>query len=97
MLGTKSYPLVVVAVVVVLVAMNKCGKRDEGNSGNPSRSTKSRLGLGLRVSPLILNGAQSGLQTHPETTEGVTLCVPMKGLTAFLELESAIRPCGELG
>ena len=35
-------------------------------------------------------GAQSGLQTHIVAT-GVALCVLMKSLTAFVELEVAIR------
>jgi hypothetical protein len=30
---------------------------------------------------------ESGLWTHTATTENVTLCKPMKKLTAFLELE----------
>jgi len=41
-------------------------------------------------------GERSGLQTRPATTESVSLCTWMKKLTAFLELESAIRAFGEL-
>jgi hypothetical protein len=45
---------------------------------------------------LIAAGERSGLQTHIMMTESVLLCVRMEKLTAFLELESVIRPCGEL-
>jgi hypothetical protein len=41
--------------------------------------------------PLILRGERSGLQTHIATTEDASLCVRMKNLTVFLELEAAIR------
>jgi hypothetical protein len=36
------------------------------------------------------NGERSGLQTHIAAMESVSLCVRMKGWTAFMELESAI-------
>ena len=39
---------------------------------------------------LIPTGERSGLQTHIATTESVSLCVRMKSLTAFVELE-----CGD--
>jgi hypothetical protein len=39
----------------------------------------------------ILAGEQSGLQTHIAATESGSLCVRDEKLTAFLELESAIR------
>ena len=34
---------------------------------------------------------KSGLLTHIASTKSVSLCVRMKKLTAFLELESAVR------
>jgi hypothetical protein len=39
---------------------------------------------------LIPAGERSGLQTRIATTEGASLSMPMKKLTAFVELESAI-------
>jgi hypothetical protein len=41
-------------------------------------------------------GEQSGLLTRIATTESGSLCRADEKLTAFLELESAIRACGEL-
>jgi hypothetical protein len=43
---------------------------------------------------LIPAGERSSLQTRIATTESVSLCVQMKKLTAFVELESAIRYWG---
>jgi hypothetical protein len=45
---------------------------------------------------LIPTGERSGLQTRIAVTGSVSLCAPTKKLTAFLELEAAIRACGEL-
>jgi hypothetical protein len=41
---------------------------------------------------LVLRGEQSGLLTHIATMESVSLYVADEKLTAFLELETAIRP-----
>jgi hypothetical protein len=41
--------------------------------------------------PLIPTGKRFGLQTHIGATENVSLSTRRKKLTAFLELESAIR------
>jgi hypothetical protein len=49
------------------------------------------VGAGAAFQPLMPTGEQSGLQTHIAAMESATLCLPMKRLTAFLELESAIR------
>jgi hypothetical protein len=40
---------------------------------------------------LTVKVERSGLLTHIATTESVTLCVGMKKLTAFVELESVIK------
>jgi hypothetical protein len=40
--------------------------------------------------PWIITGEQPGLLTHIAATESVSLCVQMKKLTAFIELESVI-------
>jgi hypothetical protein len=49
------------------------------------------VSVGAGSQPLIPTVEQSGLLMHTATTEGVTLCTPMK-TKAFLELEAAIRP-----
>jgi hypothetical protein len=46
--------------------------------------------------PWLLAVEQSGLQTRIATTESLSLCARNEKLTAFLELESVIRGCGEL-
>jgi hypothetical protein len=48
------------------------------------------LELGLRVSRGFSRGEQSGLQTRIAMLSNVSLCERTK-LTAFMELESAIR------
>jgi hypothetical protein len=45
---------------------------------------------------LIPTGKQSSLQTRIATTESGSLCRADEKLTAFVELESAIRVGGEL-
>jgi hypothetical protein len=45
---------------------------------------------------LIPAGEQSGLQTHIAATEKRFVVRADEKLTAFLELESVIRGCGEL-
>jgi hypothetical protein len=40
---------------------------------------------------LTVKVERSGLLTHIATTESVSLCVGMKKLTAFVELESVIK------
>jgi hypothetical protein len=44
----------------------------------------------------ILAGKRSGLLTHIAATESVLLRRPMEKLTAFVELELAIRTCGKI-
>jgi hypothetical protein len=56
---------------------------------------QSRVGVGAVSQPWILRDGQSGLLMRTATTESVSLCAPMKKLTAFLELKSAIRASGE--
>jgi hypothetical protein len=46
--------------------------------------------------PLIPRGEKSGLPTRTAATESVSLRVRMKKLTAFIELESAIRAAERL-
>jgi hypothetical protein len=41
-----------------------------------------------------VKGEQSGLPTRIGATETALLCAPMKELTAFMELEAAIRVSG---
>jgi len=53
------------------------------------------VGVGALCQQWIPTVEQSGLLT-PIATESVSLCVRMKKLTAFMELEAAIRACGEL-
>jgi len=48
-------------------------------------------GVGAVSQRLIPTGEQSGLQTHIVATENVSSCVADEKLTAFLELEAAIR------
>jgi hypothetical protein len=48
------------------------------------------VGVGAASQPWILAGERSGLLTHIGATESVSLCEPMRKLTAFLELEAAI-------
>ena len=49
------------------------------------------VGVGAASQRLIPTGEQSGLLTHIATTESVSLCMRMKKLTAFVELESMIQ------
>jgi hypothetical protein len=56
----------------------------------------ARLELGLRLQRLIQTGERSGLQTHIATTVKRFVVRADEKLTAFLQLESASRVCGEL-
>jgi hypothetical protein len=49
------------------------------------------LELGKRLSRGLLPCKQSSLPTHISATVTASLCVRMKKLTAFVELESVIR------
>ena len=61
-----------------------------------SECSATSTGVGAGSQRSILRGEQSGLLTRIVTTESVSLCVPMKKLTAFVELELAVRGCGRL-
>jgi hypothetical protein len=50
----------------------------------------------VSVSLKIAEDEQSGLQTRTATTGSVFVVRADEKLSAFLELESAIRACGEL-
>jgi hypothetical protein len=64
--------------------------------GNYCRqSQESRLKLGVVSQPWIRGGEQSGLQTRITATINPSSCLQMKSGTAFLELESAVRACGD--
>src|SRR5262245_24384917 len=54
-------------------------------------SSAKPAGVGAACQPWILAGKQSGLLTDTAKTVSVLLCVRMKRLTAFVELEAAIR------
>jgi hypothetical protein len=56
-----------------------------------ARNLKKRGWSLVRSQPLILAGEQSSLRTHIATMENGSLCERNEELTAFLELESAIR------
>jgi hypothetical protein len=53
------------------------------------------VGVGAASQRLITTSERSGLRTHIAMTESVSLCVLNEKLTAFLELERGIYPCGE--
>jgi hypothetical protein len=54
------------------------------------------VGVGAASQPWIPARVRSSLLTRIAVTESGSLCGRMKKLTAFLELESAIRSRGEL-
>jgi hypothetical protein len=68
----------------------------------PSISTQSLttsvkpVGVGRASQRLILTGERSGSQTRIAMMANASLCGPMKKLTAFVELESAVRESSEL-
>jgi hypothetical protein len=55
------------------------------------------VGVGAVCQRLIPTGERSGLQTRTATTEKRLVVHADEKLTAFVELESAVRACGELG
>ena len=84
------YPLVVVAVVVVLVAMNKCGKRDEGNSGNPSRPTEKPVEVGATCQPIDSEWRTIWIADAHRGDGRRFIVRADEKLTAFVELERQV-------